>query len=1008
MPQLSRFDKLPFVGRTAELTELRGALDGVDSRSTSRSARLISGPSGIGKSRLAAAAADEAVRRGWLVASGRAFRVETGVPYALFADALLPFVRRMDEQELPLLTRGVGELTQIFPWLGASTDTPLAKPAADFRSRLHWHFTQFLRSLAAKQPLLLILEDLQWADTSSLELLHFVVRHSADAPVVLLGTINSDHTSRSSELSAFLQDMRSLSAGGQLSLDPLAPGDVEELVCHAFEADSRVVRAFARQLYDWTRGNPFFVGETLKLLVSAGDLRLEDGRWTGWQVDALQLPQSVRDVVMNRLDSLSPEARDAADLAAAIGARLRLPTLLAVSGAEPDAVLKALEELCRQRILMEDDQADDVTYDFVHPLVRETLYSEFGRARLRVLHASIGEALERHYGDGALEHADELAYHFGRGLTDGAERAVRYMAEAGRRALAKYANREAADYLAAALARTDHVDRAAFCALAEGLARARQRLGEYGEALALWERLHQIALEGGEVLRAAAASRRMGLACYWRGELSCALRHFDAGVAEAGASAQEDRQLLVELLTARAACLQELGRPVEALEAATSALDIAHDAPAATQARVHRTLLLLHLWTGDAELARRHGARALELARASGDRPLAFIAHWSMGVLEAFSGDADGVERNLTACRMLADELGAPVLHVWAAELAVEFASARGEWDVALQLGEEAIQMARALQQRTLLPRLLVWTALIHLGRGAIERGSAYVEEAWRLSRPDDGDGSGTTRNSHAVLASYIGRTAVHLAKGEHEEAVRTGEEGVAYADRLGYVLWAVHRLLPMVAEACLWQRDLERARRTGERLRRDAEGLGHRLGIGWANACDACVVWLGGDSRTGAVLMRRAAEELEAIPFLPDATRLRRQLAGRLADIGEREAALAELRTVHERLLQLGAEHELNKARQQFRELGARPPARSAGERGTTAPVTDRELLVAGLVARRKSSKAIARELDISVRTVDTHLSNIYRKLEIGSRAELADLYRAGALDGTLSENLN
>jgi DNA-binding CsgD family transcriptional regulator/tetratricopeptide (TPR) repeat protein len=986
---------LPLVGRTAELAELHAALDAA-ARGTG-SSWLVSGPGGIGKTRLGRALIEETERRGWSAASGRAFPAEAGVPYALFADALLPIVRRMAEAELLVLTRGVSELTQIFPWLGGVPAEAAALQAPDFRSRLHWHFTQFLRALSAKQPLVVVLEDLQWADTSSLELLHYVARHLTDAPLVLYCTYNPEKV-RGGTLRALEQTVSELPRSRMLQLEPLPVAAVEEMVCRAFDVDARISRGFSALLYGWTRGNPFFIEETLKLLIAAGDLRLEDRRWTGWQIDALRLPPSVRDAITSRLENLSPAAREAAELAAIFGGRFRLESAAAVLRVEPHMLLAALDELRRERVIDETDAGGDLTYEFSHPLIRETLYDGLSRARARLLHSAVAATLEEHYGAAALDHADELAYHFGQApmtdATDASPKAVLYLAEAGRRALAKYANREAADYLAAALERVLPDSPTALEVTAE-LARARQRLGEYAAALALWERVRDGALAAGDPAGAAAISRRMGLACYWSGDVECALRHFDDGLAQALAAA--DMPLAVRLYTVKAACLQEVGQPREALATAHAALLAAEEvSDPAVHARVHRTFLQLHLWLGDADLAHHHGARALELAEHSNDRPLAFTAHWAMGVLHAFGGDAVAVEKHLRACHAIADDLRAPVLRVWAAELAVEFASARGDWDQALQIGEEAIGVARALHQRTLLPRLLVWTALIHLGRSDSARAAAYIDEAWQMSGAAQGTGGGV--NVHAVLPAYIGRAALALARCDYLEAARIAEEGVAIADRTGYTLWAVHRLLPILVESHLWLRNLEEARSAGARLGRDAARLGHRLGEAWSSACDALIIWLEGDSERGAVLLRSAAEQLEALPFIPDATRLRRQLAGRLADIGQREAALCELRLVHERLLQLGAEEELSKARQQFRELGTRPPPRGRSGRSGGA-ITQREKVIAALVAERRSSKAIARELLISVRTVDAHLSNIYRKLSIGSREELSDRVRAGTL---------
>jgi DNA-binding NarL/FixJ family response regulator len=164
---------------------------------------------------------------------------------------------------------------------------------------------------------------------------------------------------------------------------------------------------------------------------------------------------------------------------------------------------------------------------------------------------------------------------------------------------------------------------------------------------------------------------------------------------------------------------------------------------------------------------------------------------------------------------------------------------------------------------------------------------------------------------------------------------------------------------------------------------------MGNRLAIAWGKAFEGIKVWHAGDAQASTVLLAEAAEELEALPLVFDGARVRRQLAGRLADLGDREGALRELRTVHDAFLKMKAEGELQKTREMFRELDVRPPSRSTG--AGAGGLTQRELEIARLVALGRSDKAVAKELDIARRTVSTHLSNIYRKLELGSRGELA-----------------
>jgi DNA-binding CsgD family transcriptional regulator len=145
--------------------------------------------------------------------------------------------------------------------------------------------------------------------------------------------------------------------------------------------------------------------------------------------------------------------------------------------------------------------------------------------------------------------------------------------------------------------------------------------------------------------------------------------------------------------------------------------------------------------------------------------------------------------------------------------------------------------------------------------------------------------------------------------------------------------------------------------------------------------------------------LLRGAAAALEAIPFVPDAARVRRQLARALAETGDREGATRELRGAHEVFAHLGAERELDGTREQLRELGARPPTRSLTQ--GIAGLTGRELEIVRLVAARRSNKEIGAALGISARTASTHLSNIFVKLGVDSRGELADRAReAGLLD--------
>ncbi|MEP6690091.1 MAG: LuxR C-terminal-related transcriptional regulator, partial [Gemmatimonadaceae bacterium] len=635
----------------------------------------------------------------------------------------------------------------------------------------------------------------------------------------------------------------------------------------------------------------------------------------------------------------------------------------------------------------------------VHPMVRDALYGELGLARARQRHARVAESLERFYGIRARGHSAELAFHFSRAnASDLTPKAILYLAAAGRTALERHANREAAAYLDTALELADRsgsevANAAGVAPLVDELARARQRLGEYDAALALWGRALADAERAGEHGRRASIERRMGLASYWRGRHADALAHYERGIAATDLAG--DDRLAARLHMAAGVVHLELGRPADAERETRLALAIAERrGDAALAARAQRALLLLYVWTGEPEPARAHGARAIELAREAEELSVEWSAHWALALVGGLTGNSAETERHLRESERLADELHSPVMRAWTAEIAIEVASAKGEWDAALALAERTVEVTRALGQRAILPRVLVWTGILSLARGEQERGKELVDEAWELSgAARASDASGRHVDVHTVVPAHTGRATYHLTIGDYDEAIRVGRAGLAIADRSGYVVWGIYRLLPVIAEAALRKNDLATAQWVGERLRRDSERLGHALGLAWADACDALVATLGGDAERGVVVLRAAAEALEAIPFVADAARLRRELGYRLNTVGDRDGALRELRAAHDVFLRLGAAPELATAREQIRDLGARPPTRPSAP--GAAGLTPRELEIARLVASRKSNKEIGKALDISARTVSTHLSNIFTKVGVTSRGELADFAR-------------
>ena len=700
-PIRSSASSLTVVGRAAELSVLTAALNDADAGRGY--AIFVVGESGIGKTRLVTAFADQALQRGFTVAAGRAYPVETGVPYAVFSDALLPVLRTVEPSLLTLLTRGgTAELMQLFPALDGEQKSAasLRGDPAELKARLLWNFSQFLSRFAAKRPLLIVLENLQWADNASLEMLHFVVRQMTGDRVLLIGTHNDPDHRVNASLRAAEHSLRGLGNTRRLRLAPLPVDAVTELLERMFSAEPAKTRGFAERLHRWTGGNPFFIDETIKALVEHGQLRENGGTWSGWEVEELRVPATIRDAVLARLGELSPEARRLADIAAVLGTRATHDALAAVSGLPHEPLIAAIDELRGADVLTEREVANDIVYDFSHPLLQETLYAELGLARARTLHGTIAEALEALYGDYAMQHAGELAFHYARGDARRlAAKAVIYLRAAGRDASAKYANREAADYLAAALSIAENGDEDLRQEVIGELARVRQRLGDYPGALELWKRALASARAANDDARTASIERTIGLARYWSGAFDEALEHYDAAIEAARKAA--DHSLEARVLIARASCLQAIGRTAESGAEIERALEIASTiGDEGLLARAHRSLLLLYVWTGAADKAREHGARAIALAESAGQRNVAWSSHWALAMLGGLTGRSEDARRHLVDAHRIADELRSPLFRVWTSEVEIEYSAGTGDWDHAVALAERTIEMARTLGQR--------------------------------------------------------------------------------------------------------------------------------------------------------------------------------------------------------------------------------------------------------------------------------------------------------------------
>lgn len=994
---------LPFVGRDRELEQIAAARsDAVRGRGR---LLLLSGDGGVGKTRLIQESARAARAVGWQLALGHAYPLETAVPYASFADALGPVLTALDPGLLMRLTRGNRALlSALAPNLAeragrAESLSSDGVTLAEQRVRLHAAILQLITKLAERQPMLICLENLQWADSASVELLHVLGRQLGPQRVVMVASWNETDRDLPDDLRLAIRSLRSIGAAIDLRLTPLGAEQVRTMLSHHFSVDDPAIDRFAARLHSATQGNAFFIDQTMRELMTRGDLRAQGGTWVGWHVEALALPPSVRDLLGLRLARLTAGERRMSEIIAVAGSNAAHDVVRALLGVPDEEMYAGLHQLRDHGIIVEKSDAAAVTYLFAHPMLQQAVVDTIGSARERELHATIALTIEQLAGPRAELEAEAIAPHWLRADPRAHPgTAVRWLVAAGRQALVRLARREAATLLQAALQRADSFPNDVPAGLADELVdelmRVYRRLGEYQLALAMCRRGIEHATTTGNVLRLAIAERRCALALQALARREEALTHFDTAIAQARAAGAES--LVVRSQLAKADSLQALGLVDEAKREVAGALALAErldELP--LLARAHRLLLMLHLWTGPAHRAWSYARSAVQLAEQSGERNLRWHAHYGAAVLGGLTSHTRALTFHLAEATRLAEELASPALELRCAEIALEYHAGTGAWDRAINEGERAVAMARALDQVTLRARLLHWVSGVYLQRGDVLAAQRLVQEAWDVSGAAQLD-LNRPYEVHGVLPAYVARTRYLDAVGERTEAIRLGHIALDMAHRTGYIAWAVYRLLPTMADAALTLRDHGTLATVRARLEHDATVLAHPIGTAWVGVIDGASAHEAQRYREACAHLQRAIAQLEAVPFPYDAARTRLRLARVYLESGAREDAVHEAREALTMLERLGARPAADDARTLLRELGARVATSGPTMASTSlAALTARELEIVRLVAQRLANKEIGARLGITARTAGTHLANIYDKVGVRDRTALGDLAR-------------
>ncbi len=730
-----------FVGREKEMDELRAGLE--DALSGHGRLLMLVGEPGIGKTRTSEEFATYARLRNVQVLWGRCYEGEGAPVYWPWVQAIRSYVHDRDPAALMSemgpgaadIAQVVSEVRERLPGL----PVPPALEPEQARFRLFDSITTFLKNASRSQPLVLVLDDLHWADKPSLLLLQFLARELRGARLLVLATYRDVELRRQHPLSQALGELNREGLSQRILLRGLAARDVARFI--EITAGAAPPPALVEAVYRETEGNPFFVNEVVRLLVADGRLESPD-QVKSWSVT---IPQSVREVVGRRLDHLSETCNRVLTIASVIGREFELRVLERVAGAHGDApvsgdrLLEALEEAVGARVITEVPRAAD-RYSFSHALIRETLYEELSTTRRVRLHRQIGEVLEGLYAANPEPHLAELAYHFSEGAQGGdVDKAIDYARRAAERATSLTAYEDAAGHYERALQALElkePPDEEQRCELLLALGEAQNRAGDRDRAKETFRQAADLSRKPGAAeCLARAALGFAGLFGEWGTVDERTLGFLEEALRALG---EEDSSLRAALLSRLAMELWFSGSPEPAEEPSRQAVEMARrlqDPEALLPGLWIRHLLLGGPEHVDERLAA--GTEILQLVEETGATERAVAGHYFRIVALLELGDRQAGFDEIEAYARLAKQLRQPHLLGWATLYRATGSLIEGRFEEFHRLHRENLAWVERAQE-PLLAQMHRWQALdarlLQFGARAVK--ADMEEEAERSPSP--------------------------------------------------------------------------------------------------------------------------------------------------------------------------------------------------------------------------------------------------------------------------------
>lgn len=649
-------EQSPFVGRDREREDARGLL--AAAKEGKGGVVLIGGEAGVGKTRLASEIMREAVANGFIALTGRCYESEGATPYTPFLEMLEAACRTFPAEAMrvalgdsaPEVAKLMPELRRVFPDIPPAPELP---PEQERRYAFNG-VREFVGRAAAGTPLLMVIDDLHWADESTLLLLRHLSSHLDGMAVLVLATYRDMEVGP--VLGQLLDELVRRREGWLLSLKRLPKEAVRSILSGLLGQDAP--QSLVDLVFGQTEGNAFFVEEVLKHLREEGRLYGADGRVrSDFKSEEVDVPEGVRLVIGWRLLRLSEECRKTLSLAAVIGRGFSFELLEASGDIEGDDLLDVIDEAEQAQLIHEVDGDPRTPFVFAHELIRQTLLTLLSAVRRQRMHLRVADAMEALHGTGMAEYAADVAHHLlSAGPAAAADRTVVYLTTAGERAVDAAAFEDGERFFAAALSLMGDQKGAARADLLFKRGWALRSTARWDEALVVWREsfaLYEELSDSASVARIAADITQQLL---WDAKFFEAMEIVRRGLSAGVEVPKVDR---CRLLAAGALVLSAAGSHAASADMIDEALGLANEIGDRRLLGQVLGYKCTHHWCfTQAELCAESGEEASRLCRETGDiwyltTILGFVIQGHL-----FAGRLDDVARVIEELRPLAESLG--------------------------------------------------------------------------------------------------------------------------------------------------------------------------------------------------------------------------------------------------------------------------------------------------------------------------------------------------------------